>query len=378
VVMSGQGTVIVWKDYLPAPVMPTPSPVPSMTPSPTPAPQLVVDEWPAAVLVGQPVTLSVAFEPEPPEPVGVWAEWIVDDGQPKRERLLDEGREGDAQAGDRRYTVSLTPTSAGTMLVRVWGEIGGREIAAWEKRLCVEPYPVLGLVAPEAGEIWWTGRPAVVEACWAVDGKPLATGGVLTATLRSSDGAVHTVLTGTVGMPIILCAPPVAGAYSLTVGASEGFPGDLPFHGEVTTTVGVRRPLPGWVWLAGVGLPLAGLGSWGLHRWFRRLPRVAGRLRVLEAPAGYAGLTLTDLSSLERRSVRLGGAQAELPLPAEGSPWATIRALSDGSGMELTVCDGRTVQINEHVLTTPHLLSDGDRIATEGVRLRYEYLHYGL
>ena len=130
--------------------------------------------------------------------------------------------------------------------------------------------------------------------------------------------------------------------------------------------------------MAGVGLSLTGLAAWGLHRWFGRLPRVAGRLRVLQAPAGYAGPTLTDLSLLDRRLVRLGGAQAELRVPAEGSSWATIRALSDGSGMELTRCDGRVVQINEHPLVGPHLLSDGDRIATEGVQLRYEHLHYGL
>ena len=226
VVMAGQGSVTVWKDYLPAPVTPTPSPVPTMraepqseavTPSPTPAPQMIVDEWPEAVLEGQPVTLSVAFEPEPPESPRVWAEWVLEDGQ-----------------------------------------------------------------------------------------------------------------------------------------------------------------LQGWVWMAGVGLSLAGLGGWELHRWFGRLPCVAGRLRVLQAPAGYAGPTITDLSLLDRRSVRLGGAQAELPVPAEGSSWAIIGALSDGSGMELTPYDGQVVQINEHPLVGPHLLSDGDRIATEGVRLRYERLHYGL
>jgi hypothetical protein len=101
-------------------------------------------------------------------------------------------------------------------------------------------------------------------------------------------------------------------------------------------------------------------------------------LRVLEAPAGYAGPTETDLSLLDRRLVRLGGMQAELPLPAEGSAWAVIRALPDGSGMELAPCDGQEVQVNNVSVFGSHLLSDGDRIAAEGVRLRYEVLHYGL
>ena len=386
VVMTGQGTVTVWKDYVPAPSTPTPTPMPAPTATlpPTPAPQLVADEWPEVVLAGQPVNLSVAFDPVPPETPSVWAEWMVGEGQPRRERMLDDGRAGDAQAGDGHYGVSLVPTSAGIVLVRVWGEVQGHEIASWEGRLRVERYPSLELVAPEAGDTWRAGGPAMVQARWAIDGESLAAGGWLTATFYSSNDAddvndePHMVVTGTVGTPIALDAPQATGTYTLAVQAMGVSPADLPFQGETVTVVAVRRSLPGWVWAGGLGLFVAGLGGWTYYRWFQRLPRLAGRLRVLEAPAVYAGQTLTDLSLLDRRSARVGGAEAELPVPAEGQPWAVVRALPDGSGMEIAPCDGREVRVNEAVVVGSHLLSDGDRIATDGLRLRYEYLHYGL
>ena len=145
-----------------------------------------------------------------------------------------------------------------------------------------------------------------------------------------------------------------------------------------TWRAGDPDTVAGWAWVAGLGLFLVGLGGWACYRWFQHLPRLAGRLRVLEAPAEYTGPTLTDLSLLDRRSARVGGAEAELSVPVKGPPWALVRALPDGSGMEIAPCDGREVRVNEAVVAGAHLLSDGDRIAVDGVRLRYEYLHYGL
>jgi len=396
VTMTGQGTVTVWKDYLPAPVTPTPTPSPSPTPSPTPTPistatatptpkpRLIVDEWPQAVLAGQPLTLAVSFDPEPLEiPAGleqsaVWMEWRIGDAQPRRERLLDDGRAGDARAWDGWYSVSLTANETGTLLARVWGEVQGHEIAAWEGRLSVEPYPTLEWGAPAAGDRWHAGKPAAVQAHWAVGGEPLAVDGPMTITLRSPDDSLHTTATGAVDLPITLEAPQASGVYSLTAEAAGRTPTGVPFQGQTMTTIVVRRPLPGWLWIAGVGLSLAGLGGRAFLRWFRRLPRLEGRLRVLEAPVGYSGPTLIDLSSLNQRSAQVGGVKADLPVPPVGSPWAVVCALLDGSGMELTPINGRVVQVNDKPITDSYILSDKDCIETENtvgsVRLRYEYL----
>lgn len=298
--MNGTGAVTVWKDYVPAPATPTPTSAPTPVPTPTPAPTLVptpspsstpasllvVDEFPEAALVGRPFTLSVSFVPPPVESPSVWAEWAITGKQSTRLRLLDDGRERDARAGDAQYGASLTPTTVGTALVRVWGEVRGREIASWEGRLRVE--------------------------------------------------------------------------------ASRG---------EATNAIIVRRALPAWVWPSGAVALLGCLGAWRTQRWFSALPRAAGTLRVLQAPSDYTGPGSVDLSVLNRRSVRLGGPGAALPSPAGDSPWATIHALPDGSGMEVIPSDGKPVQVNEHPLTGPRTLSDGDRITAGGLCLRFEHLH---
>jgi hypothetical protein len=393
VVMVGRGTVTVWKDFLPAPATPlptsaatstlVPSPTPSPAPSPTPAPRLDVDGLPEAVLVGQPVTLSASFEPTPPEPLTVWAEWVREDSLPRRERMLDDGRLGDARAGDGRYSTSFRPEGAGILLVRAWGKVAGREIAAWEGRVRVEAHPTLQLVAPEAGDRWQAGRPGGVRVQWIAGDEPLATGGLMTVTLCPLDGEVRdacsTVVTGTVGRSLSMDAPQEAGTYSLTVRATGCTAAGVSFQGRCATTVAVHRPLPAWIWIASVGSLLAGTGGWLAYRYFRRLPRLVGHLRVLGAPAGYAGPTEIDLSLLDRRSARVGGAEAELPIPTSGAPWAIIRALSDASGMELAPGDGWDVRVNDVPLTGSHLLSDRDLVTAStadapDIRLRYEHL----
>jgi hypothetical protein len=247
----------------------------------------------------------------------------------------------------------------------------------------VEAHPTLQLLAPEAGDRWRTGRPADVRAAWAVGDEPLDASGPMTVTLCSLDDETGrggpTMVTGTVGRSLSVDAPPEAGTYSLTVRATGCTAAGRPFQGRCATTVTVRRPLPAWIWIASVGALLAGTGGWSAHRYFRRLPRLVGHLRVLGAPAGYAGPTEIDLSLLDRRSARVGGAEAELPIPTSGAPWAIIRALSDASGMELAPMEGWDVRVNEVPLIGSHLLSDRDLVtaSTGGaadIRLRYEHV----
>jgi hypothetical protein len=378
VVMSGRGSVIVWKDYLPALATLTPSPVPTATLSPTVAPGITVDGWPEAALVGQPVVFSVSFHPGPSGQLAVWGEWGSGGDQPTRARLLDDGCEGDARAGDGYYGVLLMPTRPGTLLVRVWGEADGRVVALWEGRLRAEARPTLEIVTPQDGSTWKAGEEAELQTRWAVGGRPVEVTGTLTAAVLAPDGSTRAVVTGTVGAPVALSAPQTAGTCTITVAAAGGLPNGLHFDGEAATTVDVRRPAPWWIWPVGLSMVAAGAGCGAVYLRFKRLPRVEGQLRVLEAPASYAGPTLADLSLLNRRVVRLGGKGAEFPAPAGGEPWAIIRALSDGSGVELEPRGGQNVLVNGHELAGAHPLSDGDRVATDSMELRYEHLHYGL
>ena len=143
--MDGQGSVTVWKDFLPLPQQeavpdpsPTPlppSPTPTVTPSPTPPPRLIVRDWPETAFVGKPVQVSASLQPRPSGRATYWAAWHLDGEAVSSERLLDDGREGDARAGDGRYSALVTPPTTGTLLLQAWSEVEGREIASWEGRL---------------------------------------------------------------------------------------------------------------------------------------------------------------------------------------------------------------------------------------------------
>jgi hypothetical protein len=386
--MGGRGSVTVWKDFLPLPQQervadpsPTPlppSPTPTVTPSPTPAPRLVVRDWPEAAFVGRPVQVSASLQPQSSARATYWAAWQLDGEEVSSERLLDDGREGDARAGDGRYGALVTPPTTGTLLLQAWSEVKGREIASWEGRLRVEPYPVLRLISPQVGETWQVDEPVSVAARWHAGEVEVGTDDPLTVTLCPADGTSCRIFTGTVGHPLKTYAPSDAGSYTLSVDALVNVPGASSVRGRATRTIVVQRPVPGWIWAAVTGAFAAIIGGWWVYRYQRGLPRLVGRLRVLTAPAEYTGPTLTDLSSLNRRSIRLGGRGAALELPPEGAPWANIRALADESGMELSPCNGRLIRVNGYELTGPHLLSDGDRIVVDGATLRYEHLHYGL
>ncbi len=389
VVMAGRGTVSVWKDYLVAPVtptvMPSPTPLPTMTCTPTPAPtviptpapQLIV-AWPEVVLAGQPFTLGVFFDPAPSETPVVWAEWAREGEHLGQARLLDDGREGDMQAQDGHYGTSLVLSDTGAVLVHVWGEIDRNEIDAREGRLRVEACPRLELTMPPVGDRWQAGQPAGVNTRWILDTELPEMTGPMTVTLRSADESIHATVTGTVGLLLDMDVPQATGPYSLTVQAMGRSATGLLCRGQAIATVVVHRSLPWWAWTVGTGMLLACIGGWGARYGSRRLPRVEGRLRVLEVPSGYAGPTLVNLSLLNRRSARLGGVDAELPIPASGVSWAVVRALVDGSGMELVPEEGQQVRVNDVSLANPHLLFDRDIIEMRkkagNVRLRYERL----
>lgn len=185
-------------------------------------------------------------------------------------------------------------------------------------------------------------------------------------------------VTGTVEEGVTMTTTEATGRYTDTAETPEGLPNSGPYSEEATRTTTVRRSSRIWMWIAGVGMLMVGLGSWGFYRKRRHLPRLTGKLRVLEAPVDYAGPALIDLSLLNRRSVKLGRGDVGLPSPSNGNPWGIICALSDGSGMELTPCDGQIVRVNGYELDGPHLLSDEDRIASDKVRLRYEHLQYAI
>ncbi|HQI83428.1 MAG TPA: vWA domain-containing protein [Anaerolineae bacterium] len=383
VLMSGKGTVTVWKDYIPAPTpTPTPTPPPSPTPTTTPTaqptptataiPRLGSMEWPPAALVGQPITLAVKLEPAIPQTAEVWAVWGLTETLGQRVQLYDDGRLGDRRQDDGIYSVVLTPEQVGIMRARVWWQRDGVVFDTWEGRAQVETQPALRLTLAQPRKVWRARSMIVAQADWLVHTTPLDMGGLLTMTLCDAAGALVATGYGAVGAPITLTAPAATGIYTMHVKAAGRTASGLTFAGEDTLPINVRRPLPAWVWGSGTTLTLALMGYLGGTRWYHNLPRLAGKLRVLKAPEHYNGAGLFDLSTFNQRALRLGGAGSLVPVPERA--WGEIRALNDGSGIALTPLAEQTVTVNTVPIIGEHVLSDGDCIATQGLHMRYECL----
>jgi len=381
--IAGRGSVTVWKDYVrePAPVpvaTPTATPAPAAPPSPaptaTPAPTLHVLQWPPAALFGAPITLSVALLPMPASAPELWVTWQAGGMVPAQARLLDDGRAGDARGGDGRYTAVWTSPVTGTIEAHAWVEVAGQVLDRWDGRAAVEPVPRLHLATPHAGQVWRAGEPAPVIAGWRVgDGTPVAAGGTLDVTIEDSQGAVVTVVAGQAGKPMSVPAPTVAGTYTLTVQAAAMTPSQQRFTDRLTVLVRVRRPAPLWAIGAGVAGLVTLAGGWHCWHWYRRIPRLAGKLRVLAAPATYQGERCLDLSALNQRKLLLG-ARGIFPLASLSGPWAELHALTDGSGVAIAATGLAQVQVNRRTVYRNLPLADGDLLQVGEFKLRYECL----
>jgi len=304
----------------------------------------------------------------------VWAAWGFTETLPSRTQLYDDGRLGDSHPGDGRYSALLTPEQTGTLRVRVWWQHGETTLDTWDGRVQVEAYPTLHLTILDPRKVWRAHRPVAIQAHWAVETTLLQLGGPLTATVRTGEGMALETVYGTVGAPATITAPAATGVYTIHVAAAGRTSGELTFQGEDTLHIAVRRPLPAWLWGSGMTLTLALMGYFGGMQWYRRLPRLSGKVRVLQAPDTYQGTGLFDLSTLNKRAVQLGGLKSPLPVPAGEDAWGEIRALNDGSGVALTPLEGQSVTVNTVPLIGDHVLADGDCIAIPGLQLRYECL----
>ncbi len=386
VLMSGKGTVTIWKDYIPSPATPTPTPTPTETPTPTatptatptptstPTPRLRILDWPQAALVGQPLLFVVELDTATPQPGEVWAAWGFTETLPHRAQLCDDGRFGDSHQGDGRYSALATPEQAGALRVRVWWQNGATVIDTWDGRVQVEAYPTLDLTVVQPRKVWRAKSPIVLETNWLAQTTPLQFGGLLTATVLSADGVALESVYGVVGDPVTVTAPAATGVYTIHVAATGRTPYGLTFQGADVLHIAVRRPLPTWLWGSGSTIALALLGYFGGMRWYNRLPRLSGKLRVLQAPDAYSGVGLFDLSTLNTHTAQLGGAKSALPLPVNARAWGEVRALNDGSGIALTPLEGQAVTVNAVPLVGAHVLTDGDCIAIPDLQLRYECL----
>jgi len=391
VVIEGEGAVAIWKDTLPEPatptpvptptaaptLRPTPTPAPTMTPSPTPTatpvPEWVVENWPAAARVGTPITLTARIAPLPEGSTQLSVTWMTAGEVVTREQLFDDGRMGDLQAEDGRYTVVIVPQEVGTLSVELSGEIDGMALTSWRGRVQVDATPRLVAVEPGDVDVWHVGEEERVLAEWRVGDAALQAGGPLTVTLEGEPGAwVDRVWLGQVGQPITVTAPSARRTYTVTLRASGVTPQGLLYADTLTMQVWVRRHIPSWVYGACTLGTLAVVAGAVTAIWLRHQPILTGKLRVLRAPPAYSGPEVMDLSDARRTRATLGGQGSLLEGLQNQAHWATLTVSSDGSGVQLTPAAGAEVRLRHSRITTGYELKDLDVIETSSVRLRYE------
>ncbi|MBN1814836.1 MAG: VWA domain-containing protein [Anaerolineae bacterium] len=382
--IEGQGSVTVWKDYVPEPTStpsptPTPVPHPTATPSPvptvTPAPTLKVVQWPQAVLAGAPMTLSFALAPVPVVKPEVWVEWGIDGSSLSKARLLDDGQNGDDRADDGNYTTTWTPDISGILTAHAWIEVKGLVLDTWDGRVVVESTPHLFLDIPNRGLVWRAGRTEPLLVSWiAGEDTPLAVGGSLSVTVLDVSGSVVATASGEMGKALGVPVPATAGTYTVTVQATGRTPSWQPFVDTTAIPLRVRRPVSGWIIGGGLAGLMSVIGGWRGWNWYRRLPRLTGKLRILEAPADYGENKTLDLSALYKRRLALGGTDGHFPIQAEAQPWAELEAMADGSGATLTATGTAPIRVNAREGIKRHTLADRDTISVGEFKLRYECL----
>jgi hypothetical protein len=144
----------------------------------------------------------------------------------------------------------------------------------------------------------------------------------------------------------------------------------LPFH-VLPPATDPSNPWPWpWIWIT-VLTTLTGVGGWvGWRRWHQR-PRLEGRWRLLQAPAGRSPAHYLPLPATRQRitldQTYLPGVSASFSVRAQRG--------ADGE-TEIWLQPERqnpdTLDLNGHPVTTPVRLHDGDVLKAGAYRLRYE------
>lgn len=385
VLVDGTGRVTVWKDYrrTVAPVVtpsatPTTVPTPSPTPTALPARSPVVQGLPEAALVGQTVTLTVALEQSISAGAPAVLQLTPPGQEPVRMLLLDDGRDGDAQAGDGLYTARFQPQVIGMHTLTLHLEPA---YAPWQARLLVEPGPDL-VLAPLPEQVR-AGRELRLEARWQLDGAPLPPAVFVPAAsgeayLQQNGETLRTVPMALAADGTLVATVPLQATGILTVHVSatgvtaggQQISATTPAHVLI-----VRTAYPYWAWGAGgVAAALTGSAFWYRRRRQQR-PVVEGTLRRIDGAPLVGDAVAVELDELGRSCLVVGAAPADLVLPGAGASFRLEPGPTLGDSRQMLIIGPPEVLHNHRPLQgKPQALHDADTITLGSTHLRYENL----
>jgi hypothetical protein len=303
----------------------------------------------------------------------------------------DDGQGCDARAGDGRYCITLSDPPPGACTLLVHALLSGAEIAHCEVAFEAVILPKLEVVSPRPGQVLEPTASLVVNAHVLsgerpLTGEELAACGVLTASLCSTDAGKAVIPMVETGGAFIghTAVPADSGPFTVTVRLRGETVEGLPFEDVVRVPLRVAASgktagpwIPYWILLP-VGLALTG-GTLGVVLIRRRRACIVldGSLRVLAAPEGRPLGRVIDLPAVSH--VILGGSGGEALLSSE-SPCAVLHAERTPEGevetwVEPLEGEGTPViTLNGDALVAVRRLCDGDTLAFDGYRLRYESL----
>jgi hypothetical protein len=387
ILISGAGQVMVWKDYQPAPTTPTPLPTATLrstvTPSPTvtPLPDLQIGHLPEGALVGQPVTVTASLSYISADSLTIR---LVADGPNEMtvtESLLDDGRIADDSADDGLYSTRLILPESGDYLITVEAWQGERLLAERQSRLIVETAPDLVITNLAQPHRLRRGETIQFHVEWQLAGQRVQPDSQLVI-----DGIEAGLLVPDASPVPIVLEPAGYGAYAgeTTVPVDEEV--ILWVSGTTTTAAGVvdrqqvnqllviQPPLPIVRWI-GTALILVAIVSGTVYRsWLRRQPVVTGSLSLVTG-TGFSGDQPREwkLDSLRRRVIRIGR-EGDIDIAAANASFTIRVGLPLPDGNEMLITGDEAIRLNDRPLTSEQPLQDGDLIALDKTKLRYQNL----
>jgi hypothetical protein len=288
-----------------------------------------------------------------------------------------------AHARDDEYVLRLDTLDAGTYTLQIQALQAGSAESEYETLFAVVEPPRLQVTRPVSGQHVRVGTAITMDARIGVPPRPMtaaldADSVFVTGALRSPNGVTEslTLTRDSARRYVRVVTPTLTGSYSLTLRLQGLTTNGLPYADQLTLPFHVLPPATDpsnpwpWIWIT-VLTTLTGVGGWvGWRRWHQR-PRLEGRWRLLQAPAGRSPAHYLPLPATRQRMTL-----DQTYLPGVSASFS-VRAQRGADGeTEIWLQPERqtpdTLDLNGRRVTTPVRLHDGDVLKAGAYRLRYE------
>jgi hypothetical protein len=286
--------------------------------------------------------------------------------------------------GDK-YVLQQDDLAAGVYTLLVKALQAGRVVAEYETIFEVSTLPRLQVTQPISGQKLRPGTVIMVLAnvdcpyscgsSWVRPAEGLVTGFITSDDLKTKRIVLTRAFTSSEYTAVITGLVP--GFYRLTIQLEGKTREHLPYEDVTTLSFQVlppsRAPVNLWLWIwGGVLISLASMGGWLGWQHQQQRPHLAGRWRIQQSPptahvAGYLPLPITR-QRFTLKQTHLPGLPTAFSMEARRGPDQELEIwLKPGTKSQPPI-----LKLNDHQVTAPIALMDGDILSAGPYRLRYE------